>query len=291
MAVIYDRVRRRTYEEPQYGASLLRFLYNTLIGRVLLRLVIQPWFSTILKRWYVRPSTIKTVNKYITDYGIKKSDYQDSDWRTFNDFFGRALTKQAKEKLLESVQGADDVVSVAEGKLRAYQVTSDALLDVKQRQYRLSDIIGDEELAQEFTGGTALVYRLSMHNYHRYWYPDDGRVVFQKDYPGVLHTISSVSVKYPVYSINKRSVTLLETAHFGRILMIEVGAMIAGTITNTKKQTAKRGGEKGRFEIGGSTIIVVYANGIMQVDNDIRLQNEKGREVMVTIGSIIGKAC
>ena len=291
MAVIYDRVRRRTYDEPQYGASLLRFLYNTLIGRVLLRLVIQPWFSTILKRWYVRPSTIETVNKYITDYGIKKSDYQDSDWRTFNDFFGRALTKQAKEKLLESVQSADDVVSVAEGKLRAYQVTSDALLDVKQRQYRLSDIIGDEELAQEFTGGTALVYRLSMHNYHRYWYPDVGRVVFQKDYPGVLHTISSVSVKYPVYSINKRSVTLLETAHFGRILMIEVGAMIAGTITNTKKQTAKRGGEKGRFEIGGSTIIVVYANGIMQVDNDIRLQNEKGREVMVTIGSIIGKAC
>lgn len=292
MAVIYDREREELLDEPQYGAKPLQFLYNTLVGRLLLQgIVVRPWASMMIKKWYARPSTRKMVDEYVAKYDIRVNDYADTTWRTFDDFFNRVLTKQAHQRLLEPSKDKSAVISISEGKLSSYPVTDDLLLNIKQRRYRLADIVGDETLVQEFAGGTALVYRLSMHNYHRYWYPDDGRIVFQREYPGVLHTISSLSAEYPVYSINKRSVTLLETATFGRVLMIEVGAMIAGKITNYQKQEFQRGEEKGRFEIGGSTIIMVYANGIMQLDNDICLQNEKGREVMVTIGSVIGKTC
>ena len=63
---------------------------------------------------------------------------------------------------------------------------------------------------------------------------------------------------YPIYKENAREYTLLKTKQFGTILMMEVGAMMVGKITNLHKNpaTVKKGQEKGNFEFGGSTIIL-----------------------------------
>ena len=52
--------------------------------------------------------------------------------------------------------------------------------------------------------------------------------------------------------------------------MMEVGAMLVGRITNYNKETyAVRGQEKGRFEYGGSTIILAFAKGKVTIDENI----------------------
>ena len=55
---------------------------------------------------------------------------------------------------------------------------------------------------------------------------------------------------YPIYKENAREYTLLKTKQFGTILMMEVGAMMVGKITNLHKNpaTVKKGQEKGNFE-------------------------------------------
>ena len=52
--------------------------------------------------------------------------------------------------------------------------------------------------------------------------------------------------------------------------MMEVGAMMVGKITNLHKNpaTVKKGQEKGNFEFGGSTIILLIQPGKVRIDYD-----------------------
>ena len=77
----------------------------------------------------------------------------------------------------------------------------------------------------------------------------------------------------PIYKENAREYTLLCTKRFGTIVMMEVGAMMVGRITNHQRGPARvvKGQEKGYFEFGGSTIVLldVYKRQLQ----DLRLYN------------------
>lgn len=54
--------------------------------------------------------------------------------------------------------------------------------------------------------------------------------------PGIFHTVNPVANEvYPIYRENAREYTLLKTEKFGTVLMMEVGAMMVGKITNVDK--------------------------------------------------------
>ena len=63
---------------------------------------------------------------------------------------------------------------------------------------------------------------------------------------------------YPIYFQNTREVTILETKNFKDVAYIEVGAMMIGKIVNEDVSKFKRGDEKGHFEFGGSTCIMLF---------------------------------
>ena len=60
-----------------------------------------------------------------------------------------------------------------------------------------------------------------------------------------------------------------------------------GKINNHNKITHKKFDEKGYFEFGGSTIVLLLENPI-KFDNDIIERNKQGLEVKVSAGEIIG---
>ena len=285
MALVYDRRLATVKDEPQFGGAALYFFYHTMFGRTLLKWLVRPSVSKIVAWYSTLPCTKHRADQYVRRYQIDRNSYSESNWRTFAAFFNRKLS---------SLQVETDeyaLVACAESALMTYPISKDAMLNVKHRSYRLTDIIGDELLAAKFEGGTAFVYRLAMHNYHRYIYPNSGKIIAKRALPGVLHTISSVSQEFPVYSINQRHVSILEVHGIGIIAMIEVGAMIAGKIVNDGPETFVKGCEKGHFEIGGSTIIVLYTKDRVQVDEDIQKNNSSGVEVSVNIGETIGRLC
>ena len=54
---------------------------------------------------------------------------------------------------------------------------------------------------------------------------------------------------------------VIRTKEFGKIIQMEVGALLVGRITNhdiRKNRLVKAGQEKGYFEFGGSTIILLF---------------------------------
>ena len=62
---------------------------------------------------------------------------------------------------------------------------------------------------------------------------------------GKLHTVRPVSEKrHKVYCENFREYSLLFTENFGKVVQMEVGALLVGKIVNMEKLKFKKGGRK-----------------------------------------------
>ena len=88
---------------------------------------------------------------------------------------------------------------------------------------------------------------------------------------------------------NSRVYTTLHTENFGDVIHVEVGATLVGRIRNRVATEFNRGDEKGYFEFGGSTIVLLIKKGVVELDEDIVRNSQNGNETQVKIGSKIGK--
>ena len=82
-----------------------------------------------------------------------------------------------------------------------------------------------------------------------------------------------------------------ENGRFFTVLMMEVGALMVGKIWNYKKERCqvKRGEEKGRFEFGGSTVVLLLEPDKVLPDSDLIRNTLQGAETIVKMGERIGE--
>ena len=281
---IYDR-RTDTYEEiVQYGAGKLAFLYNNPLGRLLLGIAVSPFVSNVYAWKNSRKSSAKKIPGFIKEHNIDMSDYEDREYKSFNDFFTRKIRygKRPVDMTPEAL------ISPADSKLLVYEIEKDTTLRIKGRTYTADEILADSENAGEFAGGYALVFRLTVDDYHRFCYPDRGCLISRRLIKGKLHTVSPVSKDHKIYMENTRSVNLLKTENFGTVAYIEVGAMLIGRIVDNGTDVFEKGQEKGYFEPGGSTVVIFVKN--VEIDKDIMEQSASGIETKVRYGERIGRA-
>ena len=70
---------------------------------------------------------------------------------------------------------------------------------------------------------------------------------------------------------------------------MEVGALMVGKINNYHGVShIKKGMEKGRFEFGGSTILLFFKKDTVDISKDILENTKKGYETIVKMGEEIG---
>ena len=99
--------------------------------------------------------------------------------------------------------------------------------------YDMESLLRDETLARRYRGGMLLLFRLTVDDYHRYCYASDGIVGTLVRIPGVCRTVNPrAAAARPIYRENAREYGCLETAYFGTILMMEVGALLVGRMQN-----------------------------------------------------------
>ena len=281
---IYDR-RTDTYEDiVQYGAGKLAFLYNNPLGRLLLGIAVSPFVSNVYAWKNSRKSSAKKIPGFIKEHNIDMSDYEDREYKSFTDFFTRKIRygKRPVDMALEAL------ISPADSKLLVYEIEKDTTLRIKGRTYTADEILADSENAGEFAGGYALVFRLTVDDYHRFCYPDRGCLISRRLIKGKLHTVSPVSKDHKIYMENTRTVNLLKTENFGTVAYIEVGAMLIGRIVDNGTDVFEKGQEKGYFEPGGSTVVILVKN--VEIDKDIMEQSASGIETKVRYGERIGRA-
>ncbi|MBR7165409.1 MAG: phosphatidylserine decarboxylase, partial [Clostridia bacterium] len=140
--------------------------------------------------------------------------------------------------------------------------------------------------------GVCAIFRLTVSDYHRYCYFDNGTKEENVFIPGFLHTVNPISLdRYPIYKTNSREYTLLHTENFGDVVQMEVGALLVGRIVNYhQNHRFTRGEEKGRFEFGGSTIVLLFEKGSVKFSQEMFDYSQKGWEKKVLMGEKIGEA-
>lgn len=266
--------------------SGLDFLYKTKLGRIILRpLLLKP--VSDFSGWLMDTKASKClIGPFAKKSGIKLEDFILDDINCFNDFFCRRI----KPELRPLDTDTSHLMAPCDGLLKIYPIEKGLVIPVKQSKFSIRDLLQDKELAECFEGGYCLVYRLCVNHYHRYVYFESGYKSKDVIIPGFYHTVQPVALEAgPVFVENSRQYTVIETEQFGKCVQMEVGAMLVGRIVNEQPQecSVKRGTEKGHFEYGGSTIIVLVPEGKATIKKEILAASEMGEEVEVVLGASI----
>lgn len=273
-------------EEP--SGKLLHFLYHTVVGRIVLRLLTHPLLSKIVGAFLDTRCSSFLIRPYIRKYSIDLSICQQQQYRSFNDFF----TRRVRSDCRPFVQNAETLASPCDGKLSVYRIASDSILPVKGREYTVTELLRNTSLAAQFINGFCFVFRLTVDDYHRYFYFDSGKKGANVFLRGRLHTVRPIALETePVFTENAREYTIINTDHFGTAIQMEVGAMMVGRICNYhQEKQVQRGEEKGKFEFGGSTIILLFQDGMVQPDPELLSNTAHGWESKVLCGEAIGQS-
>lgn len=270
---------------------LLSWLYSHRTGRSILKLLVHPKVSKAGGWLLEQPWSRLLIMPFVKKNQIDMSCYQEQNYHSYNDFFVRKMKPGYRP--LEGTKCT--LVSPCDGKLSVYPIVPDGdkiRFCIKHTDYTVESLLRSEKLAKRYDGGWACVFRLSVDDYHRYCYIDDGDKSKNCRIPGVFHTVNPVANDVlPIYKENTREYSLLKSRHFKTVLMMEVGAMMVGRITNYHGEgPVKRGQEKGRFEFGGSTVILLFQKGGVQIDERLICNTQKGYETIVKMGERIGEA-
>jgi len=281
----------RAYEAapiPETDNAAIRFLYNTVPGRILLKLITRTTISKLAGSILGSPASRVFISGFIKRNNIDMEEYGGAGvkYRSFDDFFIR----KARDGARPLPESGTDVAAPCDGKLTAYKITADRVFSIKHSKYTVDDLLCDSELAGEFSDGICLIFRLTPDDYHRYCYIDNGEVLHRKRINGSLHTVRPVAYRHcEVFCVNSREYTVMQTMNFGKVVQIEVGALFVGRITNHDTGAAKRGAEKGMFQFGGSTIIMLFQKGTVTIDEAIYKNTRQYKETIVKMGYKIGE--
>lgn len=263
----------------------IRFLYKTALGRSVLKWLTQPGFSRLTARYLNSPASGWLIPLYIKKYHIPAEACVNQNHPSFNSFF----TRERNILPQDIEQAAFRFVSPCDGFLSVYPIQTGITFRIKNISYSIEQLLQNQKLAAEYQNGICLIFRLAPQNYHRYCYIDNGLAVKQVSIPGILHCVRPIALNtYPVYIQNSREYTIINTRNFDTIVQMEIGALIVGKIHNHNNHIyTERGAEKGYFEFGGSTIIILVKNGMIQMEECIIENMKKGIETAVKYGECI----
>jgi phosphatidylserine decarboxylase len=208
---------------------------------------------------------------------------------SFNAFFARALRPGARP--IDPDPGS--LVSPADGHASALApLTPGARLPVKGTSATVAELLLDEALARTFDGGAAAVFRLYLPDCHRTYFPCDGTPGAPRLVLGAHHAMTPrPGNDVPWLAENVRAVTLLETARFGRLALVDVGGFLAGSIRHLAPagRPAAKGDLRAAFVFGGSTVVLLAPPGAVRLREDLLAAGAAGEEVPVRIGEAIGR--
>jgi phosphatidylserine decarboxylase len=278
-AVIYDRKTGEIAEEKVFESGATRFLYDTVPGGVCLAFLRLPAINRLYGAFQKSGWSKKKIEKLVRDYDMGEIQ---SEYASFNDFITR---KEAR-----GFEGQAHVfIAPADSCMIARTIEKGVVFSIKGRNYLLSRFLGDEQKALAYEGGLCLIFRLRVYDYHRFCFVDDGIIQSEKQISGFLDSVNTNQTGRFTLSSNSRRISHLRLANFGDIVFAEVGAMLVGRIVHTYSGASfHKGDEKGYFEFGGSSIVILIKKGVVKVDDDILAYSAKGIETKVEYGERIG---
>ncbi|EOX98867.1 Phosphatidylserine decarboxylase 2 isoform 1 [Theobroma cacao] len=299
--LVFDRKTKRLVEELIDAKIVLsmRAIYQSKIGLGLMDKGAKEILQSISERQGRQMNSVesaKDILKFVEFFkdqiNMAEVKYPLDHFKTFNEFFVRELKPGARP--IASLEHDDVAVCAADSRLMAFKSVQDSLrLWIKGRKFSIQGLLGKETCSSAFIDGTLVIFRLAPQDYHRFHFPVSGTVEQFVNIPGSLYTVNPIAVnsKYcNVFTENKRVVSIISTAEFGKVAFVAIGATMVGSITFVKKEgdVVKKGDEFGYFSFGGSTVICVFEKDAIKVDDDLLANSGRSLETLVSVGMTLG---
>ena len=285
MIKVYDRKTGEFYEEDEHGKESLETLYETVYGRILLKMFFAGRvYSKLVAVSEKSAFSSRKIDGFIEKYNISMDEYENRVFRSFDEFF----TRKKKKEFLKVDEAPKALIAPCDGKLQYFKIDDALRLKVKGSMYNLPELLEDDKIVDRYRGGICLVYRLSVDDYHRYCHIDNGKPIMSRFIKGKLHTVRPIAKRYNVFKENQREYVVLNTENMGEIIYMEVGAIQIGKINNHKLRKFKKGQEKGYFSYGASTIVIFLQDGHVKLNDDVLEMSRKNIECKVRYGERVG---
>lgn len=281
-----DRNGKRTETDSKQDI-FLKALYTHRVGRAFLGWFIRPGVSKFCGRLLNTRLSALAVPWFVKKNHIDLDLYEKREFDSWNDFFIRKM--KPCNRPIDS--GAENFISPCDARLSVSVIDENSHFLIKNTPYTVQALLRDKKLAARYRGGYGLVFRLTVEDYHHFCYADSGKKTANRKIAGVLHTVNPVANElFPIYKENAREYSILHSRQFGNVLMMEVGALMVGKIVNHHEAAfVSRGEEKGYFEFGGSTVVLLLERGRVILDRDLLENSQAGYETKVKMGEKIGK--
>ena len=244
------------------------------------------WVASRERGWV----TTEIIRRFVAKYRVNMDEALDSDissYRTFNEFFTRALKPGvrpiAQARLVCPVDGAISQFG---------PIAGDQIFQAKGHHYSTTALVGgDAALAAQYQDGSFATIYLSPRDYHRIHMPCAGRLTRMIYVPGDLFSVNPVTARgVPgLFARNERVVCVFESAR-GPFVLVLVGATIVGSMATVwhgvvnppRSKTVrewrypeagqpevllKQGDEMGRFLLG-STVVMLFPKGPLRFNPD-----------------------
>jgi phosphatidylserine decarboxylase len=289
---IWNRAVGRVETEQVYGDLWLRLLYGNAPGRwAAHRILAGAALSRLVGALQSTRTSARRIPAFVDTFDIPIEEFEDKEWTSFNDFFLRRFRPGARVFCSKP----ERMPACSEARYLAFKrVAPDLTFPVKGQHLTPHAILAGAAAATMFEDGSLLIARLAPVDYHRFHFPDDGEILEEYRIAGRLHSVNpfALRARSDILATNERHVSILDTANFGRLGMVEVGAMNVGRIVQTHPpgQPFRRGDEKGYFCFGGSTILLFGEAGGWVPSADLLEQTAHGRETLIRLGDEVARA-
>ena len=167
----------------------LRFLYETKFGGIVLSILVRKPVSDFVGWFMQRRISALWIKKFLKNSHIDMRQYENRKFKSFNDFFTRQIRPECRPVDLEPTH----FISPCDCKLTVFPINEDSTFAIKGGRYTPDQLLRNKELAQAYAGGTLLVFRLTVDDYHRYCYPDSGVKEKNVHIQGIYHNTRSAA--------------------------------------------------------------------------------------------------
>jgi len=290
---VYDE-NNRLVKEKTPSFSGLKASHSWLGEKVLLPILKSSWAAKLFAFFNGSSLSSYGIEDFCREYNIDLTDFVPSsakDCDSFNHFFTRSLSPKGQTKRRPSPNPAM-LASPADGKIFVLEnIKNRDHFWVKESDFDLNSFLGNSKLAAEFNDGLMAIFRLSPDNYHRVHMPFDGKIIEQYKLGTDLESVnpySSLKNRQPLIK-NKRHIVVAEHQNLGKFIVVFVGAMMVGNIQIHAKADLKKGEELGLFEFGGSTVVLLFRAGTVELLPRFVKNSATGYETRILTGNTFAK--
>ncbi len=270
--------------------------------------------SVILQKWNkfldTEASNVgfrKEGKQWLSDTAKKQYDFpiwkKDSPtlpyWKSWNSFFTRDFEDPEKSRPIADPKSNKTIICPNDGSLFRWRrnIKKKDVFWFKDMQYSLADILSSPDPKQQaildkhdlvsiFDNGYIFQTYLNPYNFHQWWVPVNGKVLFDPlVVPGYFFNklvlpdfggATTASLPY-LAQVNARGIIVFKTKDYGHICCIPLGMSEVSTITFDKKmkkdKKVHKGQRMGTFNYGGSSFVIIYER---LPGKDIIFVNDKG---------------